>query len=255
MLSVAGLARTFVYYAPQNLDPNVPAPVVIVAHGWTMSGQQMYDITQYHKIADSEGFVVMYPDGEPASLGPWNVGDGACPSTLAILPLATGDDQAFIDAMVAFAEADQCVAREHLFLTGFSMGGYFANEAGCLRPEIAAIGPHSGGSHDLSACPSQHKPAIIFHGTMDGLIPTACGKEARDRWVQRNGCSTEVDSVNVMGGHCEYSKRCPSDGQVVLCLFDGMDHGWAGGQGTVSSFPNFESASTLSWKFFRECAW
>lgn len=255
MLTAAGLSRTFVHYAPANLDPNTPAPVVIVAHGWTMSGQQMYDITQYHQIADREGFVVMYPDGEPASIGPWNVGNGACPSAFAVLPVATGDDQAFIDAMLEFAEADQCLAREHVFVTGFSMGGYFANETGCLRPDIAGIGPHSGGSHDLSACPVQHKPAILFHGDLDAVIPITCGNEARDRWVQQNGCGSEVETVEVKGGHCEYSKDCPADGQVALCLFDGMGHGWAGGQGGASAYPDYEAASQLGWEFFKEYAW
>jgi poly(3-hydroxybutyrate) depolymerase len=253
-VSAAGIQRRFIYYAPPELDPTIAAPVVIVAHGWTMSGQQMADITDYQSLADREGFVVMFPDGQPLSVGPWNVGEGACPSNLGILPLAVGDDQAFIDAMLAFAEADRCIDRSHVFVTGFSMGGYFSNETGCLRSDIAAIAPHSGGSHDLSACPGTRKPVILFHGTMDGLIPLACGKEARDRWVERNGCSLEVESVPVQGGHCEYSKGCPADSQVALCLFDGMDHGWAGGAG-ASGFPNFESASELGWSFFRRYAW
>jgi polyhydroxybutyrate depolymerase len=220
-----------------------------------MSGQQMFDITQYHEIADTEGFVVMYPDGQPASLGPWNVGTDACPSSLGTLPLATGDDQAFIDAMLAFAADDQCIDRRHVFVTGFSMGGYFSNETGCLRPDIAAIGPHSGGTHDLGTCPAMHKPAIIFHGTMDSLIPSTCGTQARDRWAERNGCGTTVDAVEVMGGRCEYSQDCPADGQVVLCLFDGMDHGWAGGEGAAFAFPAFESASALGWAFFKKYGW
>jgi polyhydroxybutyrate depolymerase len=253
-LMAGGMERTFVYYAPAKLDPNVPAPIVIVPHGWLMSGQQMFDITQYHAIADSEGFILMYPNGQPGQLGPWNVGDGACPSTLAVLPLAAGDDMAFIDGMIAFAEADQCVDRKHVFVSGFSMGGYFSNETGCLRADIAAIGPHSGGSHELDGCPTKRKPAIIFHGELDGLIPAACGKEARDRWVEQNGCSKEVESVDVLGGHCEYSKACPADGQVVLCLFDGMDHGWAGGTGSFG-FPEYESASKLGWEFFKKYAW
>jgi polyhydroxybutyrate depolymerase len=253
-VTAAGIQRQFVYYAPPELDPTIAAPVVIVAHGWTMSGQQMADITHYQSLADREGFVVMFPDGQPLSVGPWNVGEGACPSNLGILPLGIGDDQAFMDAMLAFAEADRCVDRRHLFVTGFSMGGYFTNETGCLRSDIAAIAPHSGGSHDLSACPGKRKPVILFHGTMDGLIPVACGTEARDRWVERNGCSIEVESVAVEGGHCEYSKGCPADGQVALCLFDGMDHGWAGGDGTYG-FPNFESASELGWNFFRRYGW
>jgi polyhydroxybutyrate depolymerase len=253
-LTAGGLTRTFVHYAPSSLSANEPAPVVIAAHGWLQSGQAMYDLSQYQKVADREGFVLMYPDGEPGSVGPWNVGEGACPSSLLVLPTATGDDQAFIDAMVDFADADQCVDRRHVFVTGFSMGGYFTNETGCLRSSIAAIGPHSGGSHELAACPVVHKPVILFHGTSDGLIPVACGTEARDRWVAHNGCSAAIESVAVTGGHCEYSQGCPADGQVALCLFDGMDHGWAGGQGSYG-FPNYESASELGWAFFKKYAW
>ena len=156
--------------------------------------------------------------------------------------------------MVDFAEVDQCVDHRHIFVTGFSMGGYFTNETGCLRSNVAAIAPHSGGSHDLSACPVVHKPVILFHGTKDGLIPTACGLEARDRWARHNGCRSEVETVNVTGGHCEYSIGCPQDGQVALCLFDGMDHGWAGGQGSYG-FPAYEPASELGWAFFKKYAW
>jgi polyhydroxybutyrate depolymerase len=253
-LTAGGLTRTFVHYAPATLRANEPAPVVIAAHGWLQTGQAMYDLTQYQKVADREGFVLMYPDGEPASLGPWNVGEGACPSTLLVLPTAAGDDQAFLDAMINFAEADQCLDHRHIFVTGFSMGGYFTNETGCLRSDIAAIAPHSGGSHDLSACPVVHKPVILVHGTKDGLIPEACGVEARDRWARHNGCGSEVESVQVTGGHCEYSSGCPRDGQVALCLFDGMDHGWAGGQGSYG-FPAYESASELGWAFFKKYAW
>jgi polyhydroxybutyrate depolymerase len=254
MLTAGGLPRTFIHYAPSSLKANEPAPVVIVAHGWLQSGQAMYDLTQYHKVADREGFVLMYPDGEPASVGPWNVGEGACPSTLLVLPTAIGDDQAFLDAMLDFAEADQCLDRQHLFVTGFSMGGYFTNETGCLRSNVAGIGPHSGGSHDLSACPVARKPVILFHGTKDTLIPAACGTEARDRWASRNGCRSEVERTEVTGGHCEYSQGCPNGGQVALCLFDDMPHGWAGGQGSYG-FPEYEPASELGWAFFKKYAW
>lgn len=253
-LTAGGLPRTFVHYAPATLQPNQPAPVVIVAHGWLQSGQAMYDLAQYQEVADREGFVLMYPDGEPASVGPWNVGEGACPSTLLVLPTATGDDQAFLDAMIDFAESDQCIDRQHVFVTGFSMGGYFTNETGCLRSNIAGIAPHSGGSHELTACPVARKPVILFHGDKDGLIPVACGKEARDRWASHNGCRSEVERVDVTGGHCEYSKACPLGGQVALCLFDGMAHGWAGGQGNYG-FLEYESASELGWAFFKKYAW
>src|SRR4051794_31334412 len=44
--------RSFVYYAPPGLDANEPVPLVIVPHGFTMSGEDMYNITNYPAIAD-----------------------------------------------------------------------------------------------------------------------------------------------------------------------------------------------------------
>src|SRR5438132_1595276 len=82
----------------------------------------------------------------------------------------TGDDFAFMDAMQADVLEDQCLDDNHIFLTGFSMGGYFAHHVGCMRPDIRAVAPHSGGTHDLSACTTGHKPIIIFHGTADVVI-------------------------------------------------------------------------------------
>lgn len=272
MLMAARLARSFIYYAPVTLDANTPAPLVIVPHGYTMNAEQMFDVTGYAAIADREGFVVIFPNGQTGGIldGPWNVGAPDCSSSLGLLPVARGDDQKFLDALVSFVDADQCLDTQHVYVTGFSMGGYFANETGCLRPEVRAIAPHSGGSHDLSACASQHKPVLLMHFQEDGLIPYSCGTQARDRWVQRNGCSTEAPEIlAVEGGSCEYYKGCPADGQVAMCSFTlptgGMPnerypgHGWAGGSklgmGVSFAIPETASASELSWAFFKTHAW
>jgi polyhydroxybutyrate depolymerase len=210
-LSAAGLSRSFIYYAPSRLDPNSPAAVVIVPHGFTMNADQMFDITRYAEIADREGFVLLFPNGQPGGLleGPWNVGAPDCASSLGgLLPLAQGDDQTFLNAMLRFAETDQCLDTQRVYVAGFSMGGYFANETGCLRPEVRAIAPHSGGSHDLSACASPRKPVLLMHFQGDGLIPYQCGQQARDRWLTRNGCSKDDPEVKlVQGGSCEILSR------------------------------------------------
>lgn len=74
-LMAAGLQRSFIYYAPTTLDPNRPAPVVIIPHGYTMDAEQMFDITRYSDIADREGLIAMFPNGQPSTnllSGPWN---------------------------------------------------------------------------------------------------------------------------------------------------------------------------------------
>lgn len=243
--------RTFVYYAPRGLDPNVPAPLVIVPHGFTMSGDEMYRISGYKELADRENFVAVFPDGD--SIIPWNVGSGVNGWGAGVA--GSSNDQGFIDEIIKFVEADQCLDRAHMFTSGFSMGGYFSNEVGCLRSDMAAVGPHSGGGHDLRRCPGKIKPVIIFHGDADWLIYYPNGLEMRDRWVKRNGCSTRSDNVKVKRGTCEYYRDCPPGGQVALCHFDGLGHAWAGGSGSLFADPNYESASKLGWEFFKKYAW
>jgi len=244
--------RTFVYYAPKNLDPNKPVPLVVVPHGFTMSGDEMYRSTGYDKIADREGFVVIYPDGK--GILPWNVGNGV--NGWGAFVAGGHEDQRFVDALIAYAEKDQCIDKNHMFMSGFSMGGYFSNENGCVRSDFAAVGPHSGGSHDLTFCRGKKKPVILFHGDADPLIYYSNGLETRDRWVKRNGCSTAFDAVKVKGGTCEYYRNC-QDGQVTLCHFDGMGHAWAGGDilGSLFSDGSKASASEIGWAFFKRYAW
>ncbi len=270
MVTAAGAMRTFIYYAPQDLDPNEPVPLVIIPHGSTMSGQAMYDVTQYEKVADREKFVAIFPDGEdgPGSIAPWNVGDNTC--GLGALVAGDGDDQSFVDEMIKFADDDQCIDHDHIFMTGFSMGGYFSHETACQNPKVRAVGPHSGATHDLSSCPVKDpKPVIIMHFKGDTLIDYSCATDARDKWVQRNGCSKDdPDVVNVKGGACEYYKGCPADGQVALCSFEeapGSDeaipsgHAWSGGskdgEGAFAAITMTESATELSWSFFKKYGW
>jgi polyhydroxybutyrate depolymerase len=258
-----GRRRTFVYYAPKALDANKPVPLVIVPHGYTQSGEEMFIITKYPMIADREGFVAIFPDGAAGSVGPWDVGSNVCGNG-ALVP-GSGDDQAFIDEMITFAADDQCIDRDHIFMTGWSMGGYLSNHTGCLRDDIRAIGPHSAGTHDFANCKTRHKPVIMFHFNPDGLIDYSCGLRARDGWIERNGCSVDAPDVKmVKGGKCEYYKDCAPDGQVAFCTFDIppnhvtdflAGHAWSGGNVRAYSIAETESAAELGWSFFKHYAW
>ena len=258
-LRVGGAMRKFIMHRPSSLDADAPAPIVIVPHGFTQNAEDMYRITKYWELGEKEGMVTLYPDGASA-VGPWNVGRPTCQSVFGTLPLGSANDQAFIEELVNFVEADQCVDREHVFVAGFSMGGYFANETGCKSELVRAIAPHSAGSYDLASCKSKIKPVIMFHGDGDRLIPYACGKQTRERWVKRNGCSAEVEVRMVRDGSCEYHKGCMEGGQVAFCTLNAMNHGWAGGPTAQvpaypDDYPKFESSTRVSWDFFKTYAW
>lgn len=268
-LRVAGMDRTYIVYLPEDVDPQTPIPLVFVHHGYTMSAEAMFEITGYPALADREHIAVAFPDGQagPNALGaPWNVGTNVCPSTSGEPPSAAGDDFAMLDAIKADISADQCIDDAHVFVTGFSMGGYFSHHAGCMRPDIRAVAPHSGGAHPFDACIAERKPVIIFHGKADALIPNGCSDPSAipplgvtpsaAAWAQKNGCATTTTKVAVQGGTCMYYDGCPADGQVALCTFPAMGHCWAGGQGSsVFACGAYESATELEWRFFEQYAW
>jgi poly(3-hydroxybutyrate) depolymerase len=268
-LHVAGLDRTYIVYLPASGDPATPAPLVFVHHGFTMSGQNMYDITGYTQIADAEHVALAFPDGQggPSSLNaPWNVGTNICPAYASSPPAATGDDFAFLDAMKADISQDQCLDLAHVYITGFSMGGYFSHHSACMRPDIRAAAPHSGGAHPLDACANEKEPIIIFHGASDPLIPPGCddpnaiavaGHEASAAaWAAHNGCATTTHTVAVENGTCTVYDGCPTGGQVEMCSFANMGHCWAGGaSGSIYACAGYESATQLEWAFFKQYAW
>jgi polyhydroxybutyrate depolymerase len=269
-ITAAGLDRTYIVYLPPNADPTKALPLVYVHHGYTMSAQAMFDITGYPELADAEGIALVFPDGQGgpnAFAAPWNVGADLCPASGGSAPpSAPGDDFAMLDAIKADLALDQCIDDDHVFVTGFSMGGYFSHHAGCMRSDIRAVAPHSGGTHPFTSCAVGHKPVIIFHGKADGIVPNHCddptaptlwqGTSSATLWAQKNGCATTTHDVAVDGGTCRYYDGCPVDGQVAICTFPGMGHCWAGGDGpSVYSCPSYANATQLEWKFFKDHAW
>ncbi len=276
-LTVAGVARTYLVYLPTTADPEKPLPFVFVFHGYTMSGQEMHDLTQYAALADSEGIGLVFPDGQGGADSfddPWNVenlGQTVCGWGQGVS--ATGDDFAFVDAMKLDVEQDQCLDAPHLFATGFSMGGYFTEHIGCYRSDFHALAPHSGGTlANLDACTTGHVPIILFHGTGDSVIDDACDDPtvkadagfpaAATLWAARNGCQPTYTTIPNTGssgaGQCYLYDGCPADGQVELCTFTAMDHCWAGGAtagAAGNSCPTYASATQLQWSFFKQYAW
>jgi len=268
-IQVDGVDRTYVVYLPQNDDPAKPVPLVFVHHGYTMSGQNMFDITGFPQLADSEHIALAFPDGQagPSALGPpWNVGANVCPAYSGAPPIASGNDFAFLDAMKADIAQDQCLDAAHTFITGFSMGGYFTHQAACMRSDIRGAAPHSGGTHPLDQCTNAKMPIIIFHGDADPLIPAGCadpsaiavpGHDASAAaWAAHNGCGTTTHSIDVDNGTCEVWDGCPAGGQVELCTFTAMGHCWAGGvTGSIYACSGYASATQLEWDFFKQYAW
>jgi polyhydroxybutyrate depolymerase len=235
--------RAYIVHIPPAASPNTALPVMLVFHGAGGTGAQMQAATGFDIAADQVGIITIYPDGK-AGNAPWNVGRNVCPPGNFVS--TTDDDIAYVDAMLEEVKADQCVDDKRIFATGFSMGGYMSNELGCRigRTTLRAVAPHSGGTHS-GDCPGAPLPVLLLHGDSDSLINYSCGTRAHDYWIERNGCSDEVDRIDITGGHCDYNKGCPADAPVVMCTFNGLDHAWA-------YPPMYENSGILIWLFFSQ---
>jgi len=281
-LTVGSMQRSYVAYLPQSANPSTPVPFVYVFHGASQTGSELYDMTEYAKLADTEGIAVVFPDGQGVSsatgtgvLAPWNVSDGAlCCGLGAFAANANPVDFAFLDAIKADVLQDQCLDSQHVFATGFSMGGYFSHHVGCDRPDFRAVAPHSGGTiASLDTCKSGHMPIIIFHGDADPLIAAGCDDPtapvqsgfpaSATLWAKKNGCQATYTTIPESGtggnnGQCYLYDGCPADGQVELCTFPTLAHAWAGApvcQNCIGSGAGYPSATQLEWAFFKKYAW
>lgn len=246
MLTAGGAARNYRLYIPQSHDATQAKPLVFVHHGLSMSGEIMQTLTTWQAIADEEGLIVAYPDGVGSS---WSVGDGA-PCGVGALSGSAADDLAFTEMMIDTIATKACIDRDAVFVTGFSMGGYYTNNIGCARPDLVrAIAPHSGGAKDATCATPM--PAIIIHGDADGLISGSCGPAAGAKWAATNGCGATSQPRPIMGGSCAVQDGCPADAPVETCMLAGMGHGWSGGTvGAYAGGAQYEDGARLAWGFF-----
>src|SRR5438105_3677046 len=59
----SGVKREYLLYVPKSYDRAKPAPLVISMHGAGLWGAAQRDMSQWNRVADAVGFIVVYPSG------------------------------------------------------------------------------------------------------------------------------------------------------------------------------------------------
>src|SRR6266550_449896 len=60
----SGRTREYVIYVPGSYDRAKPTPLVISLHGAGLWGAAQKETSQWNRVADEHGFIVVYPSGE-----------------------------------------------------------------------------------------------------------------------------------------------------------------------------------------------
>ena len=256
--------RDYLLHVPKRYDRSTPTPLVISLHGAALWGAAQKEISQWNRVADAEGFIVVYPSGVKGS-GPrvWRMGgEGG------------NRDVRFIAKLIDTLSAQYNIDPNRIYANGLSNGGGMSFVLSCtMSDRIAAVGT-VGAAQILPSdwCKdSKPVPLINVHGTADPAAPYKGGwswmvrqrfpdvQRWTAKWARRNHCApTAVDSAVAADVTRRTWVRCADDAAVVLYTIEGGGHTWPGGGPMPEWFagPTSRSidASSVMWRFFREHA-
>ena len=239
-LNIGGHDRIYRLHKPAGLPAS--AALVVVLHGGFGSAEQAERSYGWDQLADSEKFVVAYPNGVVRA---WNVNGAGCCGR----PAKEGiDDVAFISAAVADVAKNVGINASRVYATGMSNGGMMSYTVACDTALFAAIGPVSGTQVD--PCRSPHPTSVMaIHGTADPLVPYGGGpghgfvhlngppiSELNAFWRNVDHCA--APAVTTSGSVTTSTAGCADNHSVVLSTVDGGGHHW----------PDFATAKL--WQFF-----
>jgi polyhydroxybutyrate depolymerase len=251
-------------------------PLVIAMHGAGGSKEGVNGMTCadgdtqsencLNRVADREGFLVVYPDGTAGGtlIGrTWNAGGGKGGTRCEAACKAGVDDTKYFLDLVADLGKTVSFDRKRLFLTGFSNGASMNHRLACeLAGQVAAIAPVGGANQFASSAPcspSRPVPVLQIHGRQDPCWPYAgglgmcvesqeesgtyvsvdesiTGMGATPGWVQRNGCATDAAAEalpDLVADDTSAIRRafrgCRDGADVTLVTIEGGGHTWPGG--------------------------
>lgn len=279
-ISVGGLERTYVIYIPSSHEPSKPIPMVLLFHGGGGTGQGMENLTLggFNRLADMEGFIVVYPDGIDKH---WNDGRGLQAYRAHRENI---DDVGFISTLIDRLVRTLNVDTTRIYAAGISNGGQFSQRLACeLSDRIAAIGVVAIQlpEHLPSSCALKRLVSVLMMpGTEDPLVPWEGGeigfrrgrkfgrvlsvRESIDFWVKQNRCSgspvvtyePDRDPKDGTRVRRETYGSCGEGAEVILYAIEGGGHTWPGGDqylpASIIGRTNRDiDANEAIWSFFK----
>lgn len=240
-ITVGGVERSYQLFVPDGAPAK--APLVIVLHGRLGSAEQVRRQAGFDGEASRRGALVLYPNGIDRR---WND-----LRQLTLKPeqrFAGADDVGFILAVVDRLIAEGRVDAARVYLAGHSNGGFLALTLACTHASrFAGVGIVAATLPKTECAPSRALPIMIFHGTVDPLVPFAGGgvgrkgargmvrsnAETAQLFADQAGCQPAVRRVPIDrdakdGTVVIVEDRAGCAAPVVNVIVEGGGHGWPG---------------------------
>src|SRR3954451_22645561 len=206
-------ARPVYVYAPPGLDPDVPAPLVVMLHGCTQTAASFSSGSMMNRTADRHGFVVAYPEQSRDD------NPGCCWNWFSASHQARGGGEPAAIAGAARTVADAAdrwtIDPARVFVAGMSAGGAMAAVMAATYPDVfAGVAIHSGLAYGSArSLPSATQamsrggrdpdgqgalaframgpaarvvPALVIHGTADAIVAPLNAEHAVRQRVATN---------------------------------------------------------------------
>ena len=223
-------------------------PLLLALHGAYGSGAFMEGYSGLSRIADREGFAVVYPD----AAGPrWRIS------------AAEGEsDVAFLDALLDRVLATGCLDQHRVSVVGVSNGGGMAARFACAADErLAGLVTVAGGYRSLPACSANRPLSVLeIHGTADSVVPyngapgTGAGAVMSwlGGWVRRDGCpsSPRTEQLTARVARLDWAS-CRGGAAIEHLRLAGGAHAWPGADPPDYGPDLGVSAAEEAWAFLQ----
>lgn len=208
-----GGSRKVTLSVPTTYDGSTALPLVVLLHGYSANGWAQERYLGYSKLYESEGFLLVSPDGTLDTTGKrfWNATDACCN-----FYGSTVNDSQYLASLIDEVAAEYKVDKKRVFFIGHSNGGFMSFRMACDHADrIAALISLAGATYKTSTlCTPKGKVSVVqVHGTKDeavaysggtlsGLGGTVTYPSARDTvktWATYNGCqaTTTTDATKL----------------------------------------------------------
>jgi polyhydroxybutyrate depolymerase len=242
-----GRIRRYRTYVPASLVPGAKVPLLVALHGGLGWGEQFETNSGFDGLAESNQFIVVYPDGTNAQAGSqklltWN--GGMCCGAAAAQNV---DDVGFVAQVIEELSMSLPIDQRRVSATGHSNGAILAYRLACeLSDRISSIGVQAG-VLGVPCAPAQPVSVFHLHGLADANIPIDGGKgagvsgvvfpsprEAPNAFAVTNRCTQgPVDQRNPENPDvvARTWAGCSDSRAVQFVTVAGASHAWMGHSG------------------------